>query len=152
MKKYNCNNALDYVHEHGRMCNIFISCSGCPLLDLNCRVVANITPEHIERVQAWSDAHPEPIILTDKQREILEALNLLGFRYIAQDSDSSVCAYTERPEKGDEMWTGNCGYFVLKSKNLRAGIFDAISSLVSWDDKEPLCIAEALEQAEEANP
>lgn len=149
MKKYNCNNTLEYAHEASRMCRAFDKCGGCegcPLVKKSCEIF-DVTPEHINRVQAWSDANPETV-LTDKQREILGALNLLGFRYIAQDSDSSVCAYTERPEKGDEMWTGNCGYFVLKSKNLRAGVFDAISSLVEWSDTEPLCIAEALEQAE----
>jgi hypothetical protein len=106
-------------------------------------------------VQEWSDNHPETV-LTDKQVEIFKALNLLGFRYIAKDSDGAVYAFTERPGKGLEAWGGNGEYFNLKSKYLRAGVFagvfDVISSLVEWSDTEPLCIAEALEQAEEANP
>lgn len=149
MKKYNCNNTLDYAHEFTRMCNTFHCSSGCPLYVLPCGAAKNITPEHIRRVQAWSDAHPE-ITLTDKQVEIFKALNLLGFRYIAQDSDGATYAFTERPRKGLEAWGGSGGYFDLnlKSKYIRAGVFDAISSLVNWSDEEPLCIAEALEQAE----
>ena len=135
------------------MCNTFHCSSGCPLYVLPCGAAKNITPEHIRRVQAWSDAHPE-ITLTDKQVEIFKALNLLGFRYIAKDSDGATYAFTVRPGKGLEAWGGNGGYFDLnlKSKYIRAGVFDAISSLVNWSDEEPLNIEEALEQAEEANP
>lgn len=146
MKKYNCNNTLEYVHESVRMCRTFSECSGCPLAGLHCELY-EIIPEHIKRVQAWSDAHPE-ITLTDKQVEIFKALNLLGFRYIAQDSDGAVYAFTDCPAKGIRAWGSNGEYFNLKSKDLRAEVFDAISSLVDWSDTEPLCIAEALEQAE----
>lgn len=155
MKKYNCNNTLEYVHEAARMCRAFDKfddCDGCPLAKKSCRIF-DVTSEHINRVQEWSDANPE-ITLTDKQVEIFKALNLLGFRYIAQDSDGATYAFTVRPGKGLEAWGGNGGYFDLnlKSKYIRAGVFDAISSLVNWSDTEPFCIAEALEQAEEANP
>ena len=140
MKKYNCNNTLDYVHEYERMCRTFNECSGCPLAELHCELY-KITPEHIRCVQAWSDANPE-VILTDRQREILEALNLLGFRYIAQDSDSSVCAYTERPEKGNEMWIGNREYFNFKYS--RKDGYATVSPLVEWSDDEPLNIEDIL--------
>lgn len=151
MKKYNCNNTLDYAHEVSRMCRTFDKCKNCggwPFAETPCEIF-DVTPEHIKHVQAWSDAHPE-IRLTDKQVEIFKALNLLGFRYIAQDSNGAVYAFTERPGKGLEAWGGSGGYFDLnlKSKYIRAGVFDAISSLVDWSDTEPLCIAEALEQAE----
>lgn len=149
MKKYNCNYTKDYVHEYERMCNISLSCSGCPLLDLNCRVVKNITPEHIKRVQAWSDAHPE-ITLTDKQVEIFKALNLLGFSHIAQDSDGAVYAFTERPRRGSKTWLDNgSGFEYFNIKTLRLEVSAAVSPLVNWSDREPLCIAEALEQAKE---
>lgn len=152
MKKYNCNNTLDYAHEATRMCRTIGNCNDCPYAGLSCEL-GSVSPEHIRRVQAWSDAHPE-ITLTDKQVEIFKALNLLGFRYIAKDSDGATYAFTVRPGKGLEAWGGNGGYFDLnlKSKYIRAGVFDAISSLVNWSDEEPLNIEEALEQAEEANP
>lgn len=148
MKKYNCNNTLDYAHEFNRMCKTFDCCDDCSLCALPCEEGA-ITPEHIERVQAWSDAHPE-ITLTGKEVEIFKALNLLGFRYIAKDSDGAVYAFTERPGKGPEAWGGNGEYFNIKV--LRSEVSAAVSPLVEWNDTEPLCIAEALEQAEEANP
>lgn len=149
MKKYNCNNTLEYVHEVKRMCETFDkckNCEGCPLAKKSCKIF-DVTPDHIKRVQAWSDAHPE-ITLTDKQVEIFKALNLLGFRYIAQDSDGKVYAFTERPGKGLEAWGGNGEYFSIKV--LRSEVSAAISALVNWSDTEPLNIAEALEQAEEA--
>lgn len=150
MKKYNCNNTLDYVHEIARMCRAFDEgCEGCPLTKLHCELY-EITPEHIRRVQAWSDAHPE-ITLTDKQLEILEALDLLGFRYIAQDSDGKVDAYTHQPSKCGGIWAYTDGECV-RTQFLREEVFGAVSSLVNWSDTEPLNIAEALEQAEEANP
>lgn len=146
MKKYNCNNTLEYAHEAKRMCETFDNCSTCPcpLYGMSCGHL-EITAEHIRRVQEWSDNHPETV-LTDKQVEIFKALNLIGFRYIAKDADGAVYAFTERPGKGLEAWGGNGEYFSVKV--LRSGVFDAISSLVEWSDTEPLNIAEALEQAE----
>lgn len=141
--KYNCNNTLDYAHEAVRMCNTFDCCADCPLDDLVCRSVeVIITSEHIERVQKWSDAHPE-ITLTDKQIEILKALNLLGFSYIARDSGGEIWAYTECPKKTTALWactSGECFDF----KHFREEISDALSSLISWDDDEPLYIADLL--------
>lgn len=144
MKKYNCNHTLDYAHEASRLCKTYRGCLDCPLYGLGCEW-DDTTPEHIRRVQAWSDAHPETV-LTDKQREVLNALNLRGLKYIAKDSDGEVYAYAERPEKGDEMWTGNCEYFNFKYS--RKDGYATVSPLVEWSDTEPLCIAEALEQAE----
>ena len=148
MKKYNCNNTKDYAHEVSRMCKqIRPNCNECPLSQLEpCDSFEVVTVEHIRRVQAWSDAHPE-ITLTDKQCEILKALDLIGFRYIAKDSDGKMFVYTSRPRRGLEVWeyNGEC----LGLKHLRAEVFNAFSPLVNWSDREPLNIAWALEQAEE---
>ena len=148
MKKYNCNNTLDYAHELTRMCNTFRCSSDCPLYVLPCGAAKNITPEHIRRVQAWSDAHPE-ITLTDKQVEIFKALNLLGFRYIAKDANGNAYAYTYCPEKGDRAWLYiNINEEIIKIQKLRTDATTALVQLVSWEDEKPLNIAEALEQAE----
>lgn len=148
MKKYNCNYTKDYAHEVSRMCKkTYPNCEECPLSQLDpCDALA-VTAEHIRRVQEWSDAHPE-ITLTDKQVEIFKALNLLGFRYIAQDTDGKVDAYTHQPSKCGGIWAYTAGECV-RTQFLREEVFDAVSSLVNWSDEEPLCIAEALEQAEE---
>lgn len=148
MKKYNCNNTLEYSHEAERMCETFDNCSTCPcpLYGMSCGHL-EITAEHINRVQAWSDAHPE-ITLTDKQVEIFKALNLLGFRYIAQDTDGKVDAYTHQPSKCGGIWAYTAGECV-RTQFLREEVFGAVSSLVNWSDEEPLCIAEALKQQAE---
>lgn len=130
------------------MCGAFNECSGCPLTKLHCELY-EITPEHVKRVQEWSDNHHE-IVLTDEQREIFKALDLLGLKFIAKDSNGAVYAFAERPEKWFRAWgvDGEDGidgeYFDLESKYLRAGVSDAISPLVSWDDKEPLNIEDVL--------
>lgn len=145
MKKYNCNNTLEYVHEATRMCGTFSECSGCPLAGLHCELY-EIIPEHIKRVQIWSDAHPE-ITLTDEQLEILEALELLGYKYIAQDKNKDIATYFSEPYKGRKSW--EAGAFRLE---IHSNAREVISPLVEWEDTEPLCIAEALEQAEEMKP
>lgn len=144
MKKYNCNNTLEYSHEAERMCETFDNCSTCPcpLYGMSCGHL-EITAEHINRVQAWSDAHPE-ITLTDKQLEILEALDLLGYKYIAQDKNKDIATYFSEPYKGRKSWEAGAFRLEIHSANAR----EVISPLVDWSDTEPLCIAEALEQAE----
>ena len=147
MKKYNCNYTKDYAHEVSRMCKkTYPNCEECPLSQLDpCDALA-VTAEHIKRVQIWSDIHPE-ITLTDKQVEILKALDLLGFRYIAKDADGKVDAYTHQPSKYDCIWAYTAGECV-RTQLLSEEVFGAISSLVDWSDTEPLNIAETLEQAE----
>lgn len=106
-----------------------------------------ITAEHIKIVQAWSDNHPE-IVLTDEQLEILEALDLLGYKYIAQDKNKDIATYFSEPYKGRKSWEAGAFRLEIHSANAR----EVISPLVNWSDTEPLCIAEALEQTEEVNP
>lgn len=154
MKKYNCNNTLDYVHESIRICRTFNECSGCPLAELHCELY-EITPEHIRCVQEWSDNHPETV-LTDEQRKILGALDLLGLRYIAKDRDGSIFVHVNCPKKSRETWgrqsreplDRNGEYLKLELTYFRAGIFDTISPLVAWSDEEPLDIEEVLKNGE----
>lgn len=81
------------------------------------------------------------VVLTDKQRKILEALNLLGFRYIAKDYSGVVCAYSECPEKREDIWTAG-KYFDVQ--NFSEDAYAAISSMVEWSDEEPLNIKKRL--------
>lgn len=145
MKKYNCNNTLDYVHEYERMCNIFLSCTGCtgcPLRGLTCSAVENITSEHIRRVQEWSDAHPE-VVLTVEQRKVLEAMRGLWFKYLAKDANGEVYLYTDLPQKVGAMWENADGNNVEISC-LGERVSGALSPLVNWSDREPLNIEEVL--------
>lgn len=146
MKKYNCNNTLDYAHEASRMCRAFDKCEGCegcPLAKKSCEIF-DVTAEHIKRVQEWSDAHPE-ITLTDTQVEIFKALNLLGFRYIAQDKDGATFTFAEYPRKTRSTWDNGGEYHYVMGFGAKAS---AISALVSWDDKEPLNIEEVLKNGD----
>lgn len=150
MKKYNCNNTLEYVHEYERMCNIFRACSGCPMHDLDCWGAGTITSEHVKRVQEWSDANPE-IVLTAEQRKVLEAMRGLWFKYLVKDANGEVYLYTDIPRKVGAMWENAEGNNV-EIHCLGERVAGALSPLVEWSDREPLNIAEALEQEEEANP
>lgn len=148
MKKYNCNNTLDYAHEAERMCETFDKfddCDGCPLVKKSCRIF-DITPEHIRRVQEWSDANPE-VVLTAEQRKVLEAMRGLWFKYLAKDANGEVYLYTDFPSKVGAMWENAEGNNV-EINCLGERVAGALSPLVEWSDTEPLCIAEALEQAE----
>lgn len=138
--KYNCNNTMEYAHEVSRMCKkTYPNCEECPLSQVNpCDALA-VTAEHIRRVQIWSDAHPE-ITLTDKQVEILKALNLLGYKYIAHDKNKEIAAYFSEPYKGRKSWEAGAFRLEIHSANAREVIFP----LVSWDDDEPLYIADVL--------
>lgn len=138
--KYNCNNTLEYAHEAKRMCETFDNCSTrpCPLYGLSCEHFET-TAEHIKIVQAWSDTHPE-IMLTDEQLEILEALDLLGYKYIAHDKNKEIAAYFSEPYKGRKSWEAGAFRLEIHSANAREVIFP----LVSWDDDEPLYIADLL--------
>lgn len=140
MKKYNCNNTLDYSHEAERMCETFDNCSTCPcpLYGMSCGHL-EITAEHIKIVQAWSDNHPE-IVLTDEQLEILEALDLLGYKYIAQDKNKDIATYFSEPYKGRKSWEAGAFRLEIHSANAR----EVISPLVNWSDDEPLYIADLL--------
>lgn len=60
---------LNYAHEHKRMCDRYCGqygygCSDeCPFRknDAICREVFEITQNHIDAVQRWSDEHPEEV-------------------------------------------------------------------------------------------
>ena len=72
---------------------------------------------------------------------------MLGFKWLARDADGIVCAFIDKPRKGmGGSWITD----PLRCLMLNvAGIEDMIPicRLVSRDDKEPLDIALAIEEA-----
>lgn len=54
--------ALEFLKERKRMCNLYKDCKGCPLYDINCVIDSNISDEDCERnaatVERWSKDHP----------------------------------------------------------------------------------------------
>lgn len=89
MKKYNCNDIMDYGHEFRRLCDLYPSCSdngGCPLKGRYCNTLGHITQEEIDILQKWSDEHPEAPILTKTDRAFLECFMGTANRKISRDS------------------------------------------------------------------
>lgn len=143
--KYNCNNTVEFAHVVRRMCDTFHYCNGCPCDDIPCET-RDISLEFVRRVQEWSDAHPE-ISLTAEQREVLKAMLLLGFKYIAKDANGKTYIYTSRPIKGNVGWSYTGAEFISVTQ-LSGQAITAISPLVEWEDKEPLNIKEALKNGD----
>lgn len=54
--------ALEFLRERKRMCNLYKDCNGCPLYDSNCVIDSAISDEDCERIAAaveqWSKERP----------------------------------------------------------------------------------------------
>lgn len=80
--------------------------------------------------------------ITDEQRTVLEALHLLGYRYLACDKGNHLYAYSTRPwkDKGNTIW-----YSYEYSMHIHK-ITDVISNLCSWEDEKPTSIEWLLDK------
>jgi len=73
---------------------------------------------------------------TSEQKEVFKALKVLGFKYIARDSDNNLNAYDSTLIKGENWWYSqdtNCQTCEFKSDT-----FD----FIAWEDAEPFEIPE----------
>ena len=63
MPKYDCYKTLDCIHEYNRMCNHGQNCNnGCVFESYGryfCNRTKNIDEEKIQKLQDWSNNHPE---------------------------------------------------------------------------------------------
>lgn len=87
---------------------------------------------------------PRKIGLTPEQREVLQALKVLGYEWIAKDYDGGIYGYPDQPrlgenEWGDDIWGSNCESVVIS----RAPFADLIAPLLP-DWETPLKIDDAL--------
>lgn len=103
MKKYDCSKVLDYLHEIARICTVYTKCEGCPLKNINCSFVHDITQEHVNIVQKWSDEHPEPPKLTKEERVFLESFKITNGKYIYRDGNGRLWL-TKDYEEIAELW------------------------------------------------
>lgn len=165
MGKYDCTKARDFLHEitRAKQCctETFTSnnCGDCPLairnfkgydrFCLNHRYITEDSflempedrfSEMVERLQKWSDSHPEIRKLTGDEIAALVGLKLLGFNYIASDINKKLWAYTKMPEKEDTYWIGIEGTSVCISYS---GLFKDIAD---FSDEKPLVIDEILNE------
>ena len=74
--KYNCNITKDYIHELRRMCASMPNCEICVLYawtwaSEDACSIAGMNDELIERIQKWSDEHPEKPKLTREEHDFL---------------------------------------------------------------------------------
>lgn len=157
MAKYDCSKAKDFLHELKRASEwcrkrSVSECKECEMIrrDSSCFVSfarnLDCIPENqfdyvIQRVQNWSDSHPEKRELTEDERNILKAFKALGYTYIAADSIGYVCVYVNEPQRGERTWFARPGdsgtTAVCETKKFFGGI-------VSWEDEEPAEIEELL--------
>lgn len=122
MAKYDCSKAKDFLHELKRASEwcrkrSASECKECEMIrrDKGCflglaRNLDSISERQfdfvIQKIQNWSDSHPEKRELTENERNILKAFKALGFNYIAVDDIGYVCVYVNKPQKGERTWFG----------------------------------------------
>lgn len=92
---------------------------------------------------------PEPPKLSKKEIEILKALDVIGFKYIARDKSGNIFAYQSEPIKDLEveiwLFDGTVNFDEIQIFKLKRDLF----SFVDWKDKEPTSIKKLLEQVKE---
>jgi hypothetical protein len=73
--------------------------------------------------------------ITDEQRTVLEALHLLGYRYLACDCiHNALKAYNTRPYKLEAIWYSETSTIRVNS------ITKMLENLCSWEDEKPTSI------------
>lgn len=92
--------------------------------------ILSLYPEYITKID-------EP---TKDQITILQALYLLGYRYIACDKDGAIYAFIDCPEKFSHNWDDAIGYITIKVNEYN----DIMNGICSWEDKEPILINNLL--------
>ena len=136
--KYDCWKTMDFAHEQNRMC----AASDCYTCTLAICDYEKLTMEDVEKLQAWSDAHPEPPTIDPEAHKICEALAALGFTYIATDPGMAIYAYTAKPEKDLEERSWRCGFGDHRFLGMPS--MSVLIPYASWTDDEPVSIADLL--------
>ena len=77
--------------------------------------------------------------LSEKEIEVLKALKVLDFEWIARDWDNTLFAYVSKPFKKGAYFDGNGGN--------NTGLEDDLFTFISWEDGEPTNIEELLKYA-----
>ena len=82
-------------------------------------------------------------IISKKEKEILKALYMLGFRYIARDADLTLCAYKLLPYRDAADWCSDkvwLNFVDLPHFNEKIDF-----QYIRWEDKKPFDIEAFLE-------
>lgn len=89
---------------------------------------------------------PETQKLSEREIEVLKALDVLGYKYIARNESGNIFAYWSKPVKDGGLWFFNNTVHPdeLGTSHLKRYLF----SFVDWKDKEPTSIQELLSDIE----
>lgn len=82
----------------------------------------------------WMKEVEVDVELTEHEIEVLKALKVLGFEWIARDCDNTLFAYVSKPFKKGAYFEGNGG----NNTGLEKDLFE----FISWEDEEPTSIDE----------
>lgn len=74
--------------------------------------------------------------LTEREVEILKALQTLGYEWLARDENGKLFSYIHKPEKLNEFWAADGTPPTPIGKDL--------FTFIKWEDKEPTNIKELL--------
>ncbi len=100
----------------------------------------NVIFEHRCLKLIWK--RPETPKLSEKEIEILKALDTLNFTHIARDKGGNIFAYQPKPIKDLEVWFFNNTVHPdeMQSIKLKRELF----TFIGWKDKEPTSISNLL--------
>lgn len=88
-------------------------------------------------------------IISQKEKEILKALYMLGFRYIAKDMGLTLYIYTSLPYKEDDEWDSDkprLSFVYIPYFNKEIDF-----QFIRWEDEKPFDIKAFLEGEEYEN-
>ena len=80
---------------------------------------------------------------SQREKEILKALYMLGFIYVARDKNSTLCVYTSLPNKDKIGW--NCAGYQLSFVDLTYFGKEVDFKYIRWEDEKPFDIKAFLE-------
>ena len=76
--------------------------------------------------------------MTSREIEILKALKVLGFRFLARDTNAHLFAYYDKPYKLPHYWVLDNSENIMVNSDL----FD----FIKWTDEEPIKIDDLLKE------
>ena len=90
----------------------------------------------------WGNSTATPT-LTPEERKIAEALQVLGFEWLARDMDRRMFAYRENPHKSTSIWL--CGGDIFAKSAYMSEQHIGLFPSIQWTDEEPTKISDLLE-------
>ena len=105
-----------------------------------------ISNEKLVTVLSNPDSIIKRIPVTEKEKEILKALYILGFRYVARDENSHLYCYETLPYKEEGTWNSDNHWFNLK--NIPSFKQETDFQFIRWEDEKLFDIKAFLEGKE----